>query len=470
MKNRNHRRKAGAVWAVLLLYAAALFTAPVRSVTASVEPSGAAERIALTVISNNPSFDCRKVLDDNEKTRLYSPEKNVFSITAEQPFSHLYLKFEKETDWVLTLPDGTKLDGGEENYIHRYLPLGQEVTSCKLTLPPYGALTDVYAFTDGTPPDWVQLWEPPCERADLMVMPTHADDEFLWFGGAIPYYAGELGYEVQVVYLTNHNNATVRNHERLNGLWKTGVRHYPVVSDFLDDRRSKKNVVSASDLLGYNKVMTYQVMLLRRFRPRVVLAQDIRGEYGHGAHILNAKTVLRALELTDDPAQFPDSAEKYGTCRIEKCYLHLWKEKPITVNWSDKKLSRFGGKSALDMAIEGFECHKSQVIAMKVLESGPYDCRQFGLAYTTVGDDTPNTNDFFEHIDMSDKLPAEEAAISSAPVEEPVTPSDVPDDRKAEKTPFRAGWFLAAVFAVLAILAVLGVFALTAVGRKRPER
>ena len=86
------------------------------------------------------------------------------------------------------------------------------------------------------------------------------------------------------------------------------------------------------------------------------------------------------------------------------------------MNWSDKVLSRFGGKTALDMAKEGFDCNKSQIISVKVEESGRYDCRKFGLAYTTVGNDTPGVNDFFEHIDMSDKPdPAGTEAASSPP-------------------------------------------------------
>ncbi len=36
-------------------------------------------------------------------------------------------------------------------------------------------------------------------------------------------------------------------------------------------------------------------------------------------------------------------------------------------------------------------------------ESGPNDCRKFGLAYTTVGLDTPGLNDMFEHVDMTDE-------------------------------------------------------------------
>ena len=390
-------RKMTVIWLILIFL---IF--PCGIVSAGAE-NKSARQVKLTVTCSDRSQDVRKILDNKEKTKLKITKRTTFTVKSDDPFRILYLKFEKECDWFITLPDGKKISGGDENYIHKYISLDGEISSFRLTMPIYSGLTDIYAFTDGETPDWVQIWQPPCEKADLMVMPTHADDEFLWFGGAMPYYAGELGYDVQVVYLTNHNNATIRNHERLNGLWTVGVRHYPVISRFLDVNESRYGADGAAKVFGYKKVMAYQVGLVRRFKPRVILAQDINGEYGHGAHKLNAQTILEAVRISDDPKQYPESAKEYGTYQVEKCYLHLWKENQITVSWSDKILSRFGGKSALDMAKEGFDCHKSQVISVKVEEKGPYDCRKFGLAYTTVGVDTPGTNDLFEHIDMSDK-------------------------------------------------------------------
>ncbi len=390
-----------------------------------------ATQVKLTVKASDSSLNCKKVVDNKERTKLNMQKKTTFTVKADREFENLYLKFEKNCDWVIKLPDGQKITPDAEDYIHKYLPLGKKVTSFKLTMPKYSGLTDICAFTDGQPPDWVQLWQPPCERADLMVMPTHADDEYLWFGGAIPYYAGELGYDVQVVYLTNHNNATIRNHERLNSLWTVGVRHYPIVSPFMDVNESRYSAEDAAkEFGGYKKVMAFQVEMLRRFKPRVILAHDINGEYGHGAHKLNAETILEALKLSDNPKSYPDSAKKYGTCKIQKCYLHLWKENKIVVSWSDKKLSRFGGKTSLEMAAEGFKCDASQIISYKVEEGGRFDCRKFGLAYTTVGNDTPGVNDFFENVDWSDKKPGTteiieptETTAADPEIEAPVSPS-----------------------------------------------
>lgn len=344
------------------------------------------------------------IADNDRYTFFVAKTDTCLNIQAAEPVKGIYCMFEKPCQWTLTLPDGTIRKEGEDEIIHKYIPLDSAVTDFTINLSENAVLTDIYAFSSETPPDWVQIWEPPCERADLMLMPTHADDEHLWFGGAMPYYAGELGYKVQVVYLTSHNNNTVRNHERLNGLWKVGVRNYPIVTEkFLDVIATKRSLEDAERIFGRNRVLEFQVEMLRRFAPRVIIAHDINGEYGHGAHKLNASTLLDALQIYEDPAVFPESAQKYGIHKVQKCYLHLWPENTITVSWSEKQLSHFGGKSAFQMAIQGYYCHWSQLKwANAVNEYGKKDCRKFGLAYTTVGYDTPGLNDMFEHVDMSD--------------------------------------------------------------------
>ena len=468
----------------LLSLTAVLLTAfmPCVSVFASAENAVSGDGTFLTLTLEDPSTDKpytkgRKALDDDETTFVTFNKGKTLRLSSEQPFVSLYVKWETPCQWTLTLPDGTTFDGGKDGFIHEYCRLGQAVQSAELTIPDGAMLTDIYAFADANPPDWVQLWEPPCEKADLLVLPTHADDEHLWFGGALPYYAGELGYDVQVVYLTNHGE-TIRNHERLNGLWTVGVRHYPVIGRFPDVLATKESLDAAAYRFGYDNVVKFQVENLRRFRPRVVIGHDMKGEYGHGAHKLNAKTLLEAVALTDDPSAYPASAEKYGTCQVQKCYLHLWKKNQVVVDWDSMALTRFGGKSALDMAKEGFACHQSQLKYYSVeKDSVKYDCRKFGLAYTTVGEDTEGTNDLFEHVDWSDKVQVEETPEPSGqnPDTQPVSPGDVgtvsPSDTKrgfdwGRFLPSDAKSVLLAGVAALMVLATAGVCAMCA-GRKR---
>ena len=383
-----------------------------------------AQQVRLTMTSKLNKTGYQKPLDDNERTWHPITEDLTIHVKGKKDFSGLYMKLERPSQWSVTLPDGTELQGGQNGFIHEWLPLGQSVRTLELHLPKGTFLCDVYAFTDGILPDWVQVWEPPCEEADLMVMTTHSDDEHLWFGGALPYYAGELGYKVQVVYLTNHYNETIRCHEQLNGLWAVGVRHYPIITDRFPDKPATRNYEYAEHYFGYDNVLEFQVEMLRRFSPKVIIAQDINGEYGHGAHIINVKTLMDALGMTDDPSAFPDSAEKYGTCQVQKCYLHLWPEHTIVMDWGQMKLSHFGGKTALDMAKIGFACHVSQQDHFYVSDTGKYDCRKFGLAYTNVGWDTPDRNDMFEHVDWTDGSAEEEALVIVSASDGKVSPSD----------------------------------------------
>ena len=89
---------------------------------------------------------------------------------------------------------------------------------------------EIYAFGQGEAPDWVQRWEPPLEKADLMILVAHPDDELLFTGGAIPTYSAERGNAVQVAYLSPSN--PTRRSEALNGLWSMGYRQYPIIGSF----------------------------------------------------------------------------------------------------------------------------------------------------------------------------------------------------------------------------------------------
>ena len=397
------KKAAASLLAVILLCVYGADSVSASSVNSSPEQPEK-ESIGLSAFCDSyPGKRLKIVTDDDISTFFTAGELGAqIRFVADHPVKQLYFIFEKPCQWTIILPDNSVRHGGKQGYIHELLQLDQEISRFQMEIPAGSKLTDVYAFSGGELPDWVQKWEPPCQSADLMVMPTHADDEHLWFGGVLPYYAGELGYNVQVVYMTNHYKDPPRSHELLDGLWKVGVTHYPIIPDqFADHVDTRKSLNAAKEYFGYDRIMEYQVELLRRFSPKVIVAHDIHGEYGHGAHKLNAASLLEALKIYEDPTVYPESAEKYGIHTVQKCYLHLWKKNQILVQWSDLKLERFGGKSAFRMAVEGFACHKSQQKLYKVEEDGWNDCRKFGLAYTTVGLDTPGLNDMFEHVNMS---------------------------------------------------------------------
>ncbi|MBP5750076.1 MAG: hypothetical protein J6X24_04740, partial [Firmicutes bacterium] len=95
-------------------------------------------------------------------------------------------------------------------------------------------------------------------------------------------------------------------------------------------------------------------------------------------------------------------AQKLPAFQTSKVYLHLWPENAVHMNW-DKPLSRFGGKTAFEMAVAGFACHASQQQWFQVGRKGVFDCAAFGLYFTTGGTDTQlDDPDFFENLKETD--------------------------------------------------------------------
>lgn len=374
------------------------------------------------------------------KDRLFdgdqvNPQKLVagswMTLTHEKGIGSVYLLFNLEySGYSVTNDDtGETVNCGEYAYLHDYVDLvalfGSAPKSVTIRFPEECQFNELYAFTEGKVPDWVQIWQQPVDgETDLVLFSTHCDDEQLFFAGVLPYYAGELDYQVQVVYLTiSRNHSTRRGHEMLDGLWAVGVRNYPVYSQFGDYKApTMDKAYSIYKYMGVEEdaLLSYVVENIRRFKPKVAIGHDIiNGEYGHGAHILYADLLTKALEISNDPQQYPESAHLYGLWDVPKTYLHLYPENQILMDW-DQPLSKFNGMTAYEVTKNiGFPCHVSQVNgflwymagADTAAEVQKYNPREYGLYRSTVGEDV-NKNDFFENVTTyaEDKRLAEETA------------------------------------------------------------
>ena len=254
-------------------------------------------------------------------------------------------------------------------------------------------INEIFVFGEGDLPGWVQQWEPPVKKADLMLVVAHPDDELIFFGGTVPYYDGELGKNVAVVCMSYSN--TTRRSELLNGLWSMGVRHYPVIGDFKDTYSSK--LEAAYERWRQKEVDKFLTDTLRCFKPEVVLTHDVNGEYGHGAHKLCADAVRRCIEYAADGNYDEASLKKWGTWQVKKLYLHLYPENEIVMDWG-KPLEHFDGKTALELAQEAYAFHVTQANTdFVVTDKGETSNARFGLALTTVGPDIEK-NDFLENL------------------------------------------------------------------------
>ena len=368
-------------------------------------PQYPAAQLALSLDANKAASDA--LLDGDLYTDYSFPGGTTLTLTADSEIHALYVIFGTYPgDWTL-LSGGAEQLCGQNGFLHECVCLEKPGASVQLVLPEDGVIIrDVYAFSDGYLPPFVQTW---CriredEGADILAFSTHYDDELLFFGGLIPYYSGVRGLRVQVAYMTSNylsdfSNYRFRPHEALDGLWTAYTHFYPVTNEVPDV--TCNGYRDAVRKYGEDQFVAFQVEQIRRFKPLVVVTQAEDGEYGHGAHILTALSLERAVEAAADPAQFPESAERYGVWDTPKTYLHYYGD-PDEYTWLSYEIlsPQLGFRSPFEVAQEAYRQHKTQQqwVGFYIYGFGhPFDSHRFGLYRSLVGPDEMK-NDLMEHV------------------------------------------------------------------------
>ena len=362
-------------------------------------------------LSASAGGDMSKLKDASTDSTVAFDAGSELTVTATQPMQGLYIKWKNPPKgWTLVV-NGAETKCGENGFLHEYVELPAGTTSCVLRMDNAISMCDLFVYGDGDLPRDVQVWEPPLEKADFLVFSTHADDEILFLGGALTQYGGIEGLGVQVAYMTTYWDGTlVREHEKLDGVWECGVKNYPVNSTFPD--LYAKDYEGALKVYNQDEVTAFITEQVRRFKPLVVVTQDINGEYGHGAHILLAHAVMDAVDHSMEESFNPDSVATYGTYDVPKTYLHLYSEGKIRLDLRQPQ-ECFGGRTALETAADAYKKHVSQQWCwFYVSDDYQYSCADFGMYRTTVGADTGN--------DMMENLTsyAEQARIEAERLEQ----------------------------------------------------
>lgn len=413
-------------WLIALLTLLALSL----SVAFAAEANDITENCKFKVCSSGRKYT---LMTDKKYTSYWESNKIKtpwIAITAPEgkPIAGLYVCFgnmpeswEIQTsddgkDWFTAVP-------GDTRFLHAYVALPQPAQHVRLAVTSEKKtalrINDLFVLSEGDLPDWVQVWQPTEEKADILFLSTHPDDELIFFGGAIPTYAVEQQRKVVVAYFTRSN--TTRSSELLNGLWHMGVRTYPVIGNFKDSYA--KNLKAAyKSAGGKGKVNEWIVGLYRQYKPEVVVTQDTNGEYGHKQHMMIADAAQNCIALAANEDEFTASTIAYGTWQVKKLYLHLYPENQITFDWT-VPLKSMNGATGIELAEEAYTLHKTQASSgMSVTETGTkYDNRMFGLAFTTVGEDV-RKDDFLENI--YDAPGSYDAAANN--VEATPAPTEVP--------------------------------------------
>ncbi len=315
-------------------------------------------------------------------------------IKSGEPMYGLYLCFRTTPEeYEIRVQNGGSwetLCAGDTRFIHAYYPL-EGVSAVQVyalgDAKQIMGFNEVYAFSEGEAPDWVQRWNPTPEKADILFAVAHPEEELLFLGGAVPYYACEKDSSVAVCCLTYGN--TTRRSELLNGLWSMGYRNYPIIGDF--KLVTAKSVKSAYKSAGESAVLSWLNGAIRATKPEVIVGPDQNGEGGNGQRMMLADACTRCFE---------QAAEGSEGWQAKKLYLHLaGSEGSRTVfDWS-QPMERLGGKTGEALAYTAYCYHKTQDDTEKaVFGTGvTYANNSFGLVKTLVGEDSAR-NDFLENI------------------------------------------------------------------------
>ena len=177
--------------------------------------------------------NCRK-----KSVKKFTSGRKGSMIKITKPFfvevGYVYFKFHG------SFPNQIKIIIDEEyeqdlncKFLHQLFKINKVNKSISFVFGDEVCINRLYVFSKGNQlPSWVQKWNEPCVKADLLAMSTHSDDEQLFFAGVLPLIVAK-GKIVQLSYFAPPV-AVYRFSELLDGLWQIGIRNYPVFSTFAE--------------------------------------------------------------------------------------------------------------------------------------------------------------------------------------------------------------------------------------------
>lgn len=171
---------------ILLSTAFLLCAAPISYAeeTAAKELTGTLEFYSWDTADTSP------LTDSNEGSCATIGYTGSLTITSQEPIASLYVEFYLESKpWILKA-NGKECDRGRDSFLHEYVDVASLTGESKeivMTFPKGASISEIRAFTAGKLPDDLQVWDKPCEKADLLLFSSHSDDEQLFFAGVLPY-------------------------------------------------------------------------------------------------------------------------------------------------------------------------------------------------------------------------------------------------------------------------------------------
>ncbi len=236
-------------------------------------------------------------------------------------------------------------------------------------------------------------WLSQPEKAAVMVIGAHPDDETIFFGGAIPHYA--LVRDLPVQWIT-------MNHAQGGQNLRTAAAGDLVASYHLDldkdgfretDVRNYRSTVeshNAAHIYGMGHApltplfdgdfdtpekVEYIATQIRLSRPEVIVGHDFDGEYGHFQHVTLARGVYKAYDLAADPnyvdGNLPWQVKKLYTTNASSIPRFVDGQSVSTVSsslhWWDEHYGVLEGGTSRQVADLGMDEHETQRLGAHLL-------------------------------------------------------------------------------------------------------
>ena len=289
-------------------------------------------------------------------------------------------------------------------------------------------------------------WQPPPNKITLLAVFAHPDDEGIFFGGALPYYSSVLNLPTMLLCMAD-GNETLRQDELRCAAWNYGLRYEPLFghfANFFSGWITDSPYTNSTDITwdlwadgvfqgdgsdveaGKTRAINCVAEAIRRYRPDVVITQDVDGETGHDNHKAASYATIRAFFVAADPNVTATNLVGLPPWQAQKLYVHLYPtNKLFHKSWEIPypALTNLTAHQAVNL---GLSCHASQgpsrwVSASVYPPGGDYTAwpaEWWGLYASMVGPDTVlSTNallkgygvpsgvaagDFLEHLSISE--------------------------------------------------------------------
>lgn len=421
---KTHLRPNGLCKGLLLLAMLAGIVFPyggaVRTARAEGEANDLTAECSFVLPEKTAPYESR-LTDDRYDSRLSFTFKDTMLLTVPKNAKGLYiawytapeaalLEYLDATDEVLSS------EAASPDLLNAFYVLPDGCASVRITGARAFAISELTVYDSATAPESLCLLGAQGAHPAVMLVAAHTGDEDYYFGSLLPFLRSG---NVAVVFMMSYSRTAQQ--EAMEQLCALGCRTQPVFAGFTY-YRSYMDSKGMYGLVDKKEITAYFLALLRRYQPDVIVTHDIAGEDGDCTHVLAATQVQLAAEQAADETKYSPSTADYGVWQVKAVYQHR-EAGSVKLYDTTLPLAAFGGKSALELAQEGFD----QYGFLKVYRASVLDTPYFMQTYpedASVSQEQ-STQDLLALLSAAapeDPL----AAATPTPTAAPETPSPAP--------------------------------------------